>query len=136
MRPYLYAGLDVIFASFYVWVSRTLIPSSEGLFEAISLFFAAAATAMAVGALTRRRWAWWIGVGGCAALLVGATVLMILLGLSAGYLWGVYGAIGTGAATIVIIGMALVVELYVLLPAFQLRWFLSPERRAAAGPAR
>lgn len=128
MRPYVYAGLDVLFAGFYVWVSRTLVPSSDGLFELISLCFAAAAVAMAVGALTPKRWAWWVGVGGCAALLLGATVLMVLLGMSAGYLWGVYGAIGTGAAMLVLVGLALVVEFYVLLPAFQLRWFLSTRR--------
>ncbi len=128
-RPYLFAALDVTFAAFYVWASRTLLPSSDGVFEALSIGFAGAAGAMAVGTLAGRRWGHWLAVGGCVALLAGATALLVLLGLSIGFLWGVYGAIGRGAATVVVIGMALVVELYVLLPAFQLRWLVSRRDR-------
>jgi hypothetical protein len=127
---YVYAALDVTFAAFYVWASRTLLPSSDGVFEAISAGFAGAAGAMAVGTLARRRWGLWLAVAGCAALLVGAIALLVLLGMSVGFLWGVYGAIGRGAASLVAVGMALVILLYVLLPAFQLRWLLSEGRPA------
>ena len=130
-RPYLFAALDVIFAAFYVWVARTLLPSSSGVFGAISIGFAGAAGAMAVGTLAGRRWGHWLAVAGCALMLLGATALLVMLGMSIGFLWGVYGAIGRGAASIVGVGVLLVVELYVLLPAFQLRWLLSRGPTAA-----
>jgi hypothetical protein len=133
MRPYVYVAFDVVFAAVYVWISRTLIPTSDGSFELLSLGLAAAALAMGVGTLIRRRWAWWVGVVGCGALLLGATLILVGLAMSAAFLAGVYGAFGKGAAALTVIAIALAVELYALLPLFQLGYLLSPSGRQRAG---
>lgn len=127
-RRWIYLTLDLLFAAVYVLISRTVARSADGTFELASLGFAACAVAMAAGAALRHRAAWWLGVGGCVLLLLGATALIVLLGASAGYLHGVFGALGQAAAVIALVGAALVVELYLLLPLFQLRWLLA--RRA------
>jgi hypothetical protein len=125
---WIYVTLDVLFAAAYVWISLTIAKTTDGSFEVASIVFAICALAMAVGAAVPQAWAWWVGVIGCGLLLVGATVLLVLLASSAAYLSGVFGALGKGAAVIALVAAALVVEVYALLPLFQLRWLLA--RRA------
>ena len=133
IRPFVYAGIDLAFAAVYVWISRTLIPTSNGVFEWISLGFAAAAVAMSAGTLIPRPWGWWTATLGCVALLVGATAVLVLLAMSAAFLAGVFGSFGKGAAAMTLVAGALAVELYFLLPAFQLRYLLSPAARRRSG---
>lgn len=130
-RPFVYAGFDLAFAAIYVCIPLTFARTADLSFEIASGIVAGVAVLAAVGTFARREWGWWMALASCGALLVCATVLLVLLAMSAAYLHGVYGAFGKGAATMALIAMSLVVELYVLLPAFQLRYLLSAAGRAA-----
>jgi hypothetical protein len=128
-RPWIYGVLDVLFAIAYVIIARAA-RSTDASFEIGSFLLAAGIAAAGVGtAVVRGRVGWWLGVGGCALLLAGATLLITLLILSAAFLAGVFGALGDGAASMSLLVAALVVEVYVLLPAFQLRFLLSADGR-------
>jgi hypothetical protein len=65
-------------------------------------------------------------------VLLGALTLAVLLASSIGFLWGSYGSIGRGAAGMCLVFIGLIVECYVLLPAFQIAWLLSPLGRWSA----
>lgn len=132
-RPFIYAGLDLVFAVAYV-IIPTKVPASDDVFLTVSLLLAAATLAAGVGTAARRPWGWWTGIAGCALLILSGVALITLLAMSAGFLWGVYGALGRGASSMSLVIASLVVEVYILLPAFQLRYLLSPDgRRAVRG---
>ena len=133
-RVWVFAALDLVFAALYIGVTR-LAASADGRFEAMTVVMGVAMLAAGVGIASRRPWGWWASVVGCGVVLLGALVVLVLLAVSVGFLWASFGSIGTGAASMVLIMMALVVECYVLLPAFQLAWLLSPAGRAVAGMA-
>ncbi len=135
-RVWTYAGLDLLFAIAYLVIAR-VARSTDGSFEAGSYVLAAAIAAAGVGcAFVRGEIGWWLGVGGCVILLTGGLLLITLLILSAAFLAGVFGALGNGAASMSILIAALVVEAYVLLPSFQLRWLLGEGgRRVVRGRA-
>jgi hypothetical protein len=130
-RPFVYAGFDLAFAAIYVCIPLTFARTSDASFEIASGVAALLAILAAFGTLARREWGWWIAVWAAALLLVGTTVLLILLAMSAAYLYAVFGDLGRGATVIAILAMALAVEIYGLLPIFQLRYLLSQGGRAA-----
>ncbi len=127
--PYAYAALDLLFAAVYVLIATTLLESSTGEFQLGSYALGAAAALAGIGMALRNRAGWWLAVGGCALILVGAVTLLVLLALSAAFMHGVYGSMGKAASAVTLVMAALAVELYVLLPAFQLRYLLGGEGR-------
>jgi hypothetical protein len=133
-KPWVFLFLDLVFAAIYIGVAP-LAHSADGRFEAGSLVLGIALALAGAGIAVRRPWGWWLSVAGCAVVLLGAVILLLLLGASIGFLWGTFGAIGKGAASMTLIIMALVIEIYVLVPGFQLAHLLSARGRAIAGRA-
>ena len=68
-----------------------------------------------------------------ASLLLGMA-LVTTLALTAGWLSGIYGAVGTGGALILVLVSLLVVPYLIALPAVQLVWVL-PHARPADAPS-
>jgi hypothetical protein len=131
-RIWVFAALDVVFAALYIGVVR-LAHSADGRFEAMTVVMGVAVLAAGVGIAVRKPWGWYAALVGCAVVLLGALVLSVLLAISVGYLWAAFGSLGRGAASMCLIFIALIVECYVLLPAFQVHWLLSPAGRRVAG---
>jgi hypothetical protein len=131
-RVWVLATLDALFAALYIGVTR-LAASADGRFEALTITMGVAILAAGVGIASRRPWGWYMSIAGCGVVLAGALTLSVLLAASVGFLWASFGSIGKGAASMCLIMIALVVECYVLLPAFQLSWLLSPAGRRVAG---
>jgi hypothetical protein len=131
-RLWVFAGLDFLFGALYIGV-RQLIHSSDGAFELMTVVMGVAILAAGVGLVVRAPWGWKLSLAGCGVVLLGAFALAVLLAMSIGYLWGSYGSIGRGAAGMCLVFIALIVECYVLLPAFQIAWLLSPLGRSYAG---
>jgi len=132
-RPFIYAALDVVFAVLYAVIATQIARSSTGQFTVGSFVLVGAAVVAGVGMLIRRPVGWWMAVAGCGVVLLGATMMITLLVASASFLHGVYGSMGRAAAAVTLAITAVAVEIYVLLPAFQLRYLLSPAGRQAAG---
>ena len=59
--------------------------------------------------------------------------MIALLVASAAYLRGIFGGFGEGAALLCLVVIALVVEVMVLLPAFQVRFLLRDDVRRQLG---
>ncbi len=131
-RIWVFAGLDALFATLYIGVTR-LAHSADGRFEALTVIMGLAVLAAGVGIAVRRPWGWWTSLVGCGVVLLGALTLSVLLAVSVGFLWASFVSIGRGAASMCLIFIALIVECYVLLPAFQVAWLLSPAGRRVAG---
>jgi hypothetical protein len=131
-KPWVFAVLDVLFAILYIGVT-SLAHSSDGRFETGTQLMGVALLAAAVGVAVRKPWGWAVSLAGCAFVLLGALVLLVLLASSAAFLWGTFGALGKGAASMSLIMMALIVEVYVLVPAFQVAYLLSERGRRTAG---
>jgi hypothetical protein len=131
-RVWVLATLDALFAALYIGVTR-LAASADGRFEAMTIVMGIAILAAGVGIASRRPWGWAMSIAGCAVVLLGALALSVMLAASVGFLWASFGSIGKGAGSMCLIMIALVVEIYVLLPAFQLAWLLSPAGRRVAG---
>ena len=131
-RIWVFAALDLLFALLYIGVVR-LAHSADGRFEALTVIMGVAVLTAGVGLVVRKPWGWYAALAGCAEVLLGALTLTVLLAISVGYLWAAFGSIGRGAASMCLIFIALIVECYVLLPAFQVAWLLSPAGRRVAG---
>jgi len=131
LRPWIYAACDVLAVAIYVSVAR-VARSSSGTFESLSVIAAVLAGAAGLATLLRRPWSWWVAVLGCGLLIAFAVFLILSLIASAAFLRGVYGSLGRSAAAICLVMAALAVELYGLIPAFQLRYLLSADGRRAA----
>jgi hypothetical protein len=131
-RVWVFAALDLLFATLYIGVTR-LAHSADGRFEALTVIMGLAVLAAGVGIVVRKPWGWWTSLVGCGVVLLGALTLSVLLAVSVGFLWASFGSIGRGAASMCLIFIALIVECYVLLPAFQVAWLLSPAGRRVAG---
>jgi hypothetical protein len=124
VRPFLYAGLDFLFAGVYAALVLQ-VPNRHGWANALLWGTVVAVLVAGGGMLWRSRWGWRAAAAGCAALLVLTVALLVLLLLSASFLSGVYGSIGKGAALFALLGGALVIELCGLLPAFQLKFLMT-----------
>ena len=122
-RAWCYAVLNLAFATLYVVISTMVAP--DGSFTALSYGLALATVLAGVGTVLRQPWARWLAIMGCAVVLVGAFVLILLTVMASAYLHGIYGAIGKGASLIVIVVVLLVIQLYGLWPIFQLRYLLA-----------
>jgi hypothetical protein len=137
MRPEMppiktYAAWDLGHAALYA-AAALLSPAPAGGPRAVVLVFAALLTATAVGLLLRARWGRLLGLGTSVALLVCAFVSIALLVASAAYLRGIFGGFGEGAALVCLVAVALLVEVMVLLPAFQVRFLLRDDVRRHFG---
>ena len=141
LRPFIYAGLDVLFAIVYLFSVLELSPNRHPWAQALLLCLPLAAGVMAIGTLVGgivkdakiARIAWIAAVAGATLMLVVTVVLLALLLMSAAFLSGVYGAIGKGAASGVLAAAALIVEVCGILPAFQLKYLMTRGGRRAFG---
>jgi hypothetical protein len=127
-----YAAVDIGHAALYV-AAVFLAPKPGWGPRVVVLALAALLLATAVGLLLRARWARAVGLATSVTLLVVAFVAVALLVVSAAYLRGIFGAFGEGAAFVCVVAVALVVELMVLLPAFQVRFLLRDDVRRHCG---
>jgi hypothetical protein len=119
-----YGTLDLIFAGVWAWLGFVVAPSrAVGFSVALGLLCAVHAVA-GVGLIARAGWGRRAGLLAAALGVVFAAVVILLLVASAAYLDGVYGALGKGMAVMGLLAAALVVELFGLLPLFQLRFHL------------
>jgi hypothetical protein len=124
----LYGVLDLGFAAFYAWVGFVLAPGRSRPFDVGLALVCALLVVAGVGLLLRARWGRAAAIAASALLLAFSAAVLVALVASAAYLRGVYGALGQGMAVLTLIIAALVVELFALLPLFQLRFLLG--RRA------
>jgi hypothetical protein len=131
-RVWVLAALDLLLGTIYV-VLASKVPSATSSFAVILGLMAAGLGAGALGLLSRRPWGWWLSLAGCGLVLVVAFGLMIVIASSLGYLAGSFGALGKGAAALGAGAVLLSVELFVLVPAFQVWWLLTPRGKAVAG---
>ena len=124
----LYGALDLAFAAFYAWVGFFLFPGrSPTVNVALGLVCALLAVAGA-GLVAGARWARPVAIAASATLLAFAACVIVALVASSAYLRGIYGALGQGMAAVCLAVAALVVELFALLPLFQLRFLLGRAR--------
>lgn len=123
-----YGVLDLLFAGFYVGFGFFVVQGRSLGFNlalgAVSALLALAGASLCAGA----RWGRLLGIVACAVLLVFTGVVVILLVASSAYLRGVYGAIGQGIALLSLAAAALALELFGLLPLFQLHFLLRNRR--------
>ena len=143
LRPFIYAGLDLLFAVVYVFAVTELSPNRHAWAQALLFCLPVGAVVLAAGTLAGAlvkdarlaRIAWIAAVAGATLMLVVTVVLLALLLASAAFLSGVYGAIGKGAASGVLAAAALIVEVCGILPAFQLKYLMTRGGRRAFGLA-
>ncbi len=140
VRPFLYAGLDLAFGILYIVIFTTLAVNRHTwamvILWSLPVVVIVMGLATLVGAVMRgpsRRLAWIAAVSAGTAMLVLTIVLLGLLLASAAFLSGVYGAFGKAAASGVLAGAALVVELVAILPALQVKYLLTRAGRRAFG---
>lgn len=136
IRPFVYAGLDVLFAAVYVaailFVVPTRIPSAAIHLWSIPAFtvIMGAGTASAAWPTLRARGRV-LAIAGGTLVLASTVVLIARVLVSAAFLAGVYGGFGRGAFAFAALAIALIVELVALLPIVQLRYLRSRAGRRA-----
>jgi hypothetical protein len=135
-RPLIYAVLDLVFAGVYGVLFAFVAPTRFPL-AAVQLWsLPVLAVALAVATLIGGRRGWQVATVAAGLLLLDGVWLLVRILVSAGYLAGVYGSFGKAAAVIALVIGALVVELVILLPLFQLKYLMSRAgRRAVARTA-
>jgi hypothetical protein len=136
IRPFVYLGLDVVFAAVYAVILVAVIPtriaSTAIQLWSLPLFtiVMALGTASIFAPKLRARGRTLAIVGG--SLVLASTILLIARVLvSAAFLAGVYGAFGKAAASFALVAVALTVELVALLPLVQVKYLLSRAGRRA-----
>lgn len=131
-----YGVLDIAFGIAYLYLGLEVAPSRSGSVKLLvwALFVGLVLSGAAL--IARRRWSGWVGLAVAGLLLTFTLFLISALALSASYLRGVYGGFGKGAATVCLLAAFLAVEVFGLLPVFQIRFLLRPEvrRRLRGGP--
>ena len=138
IRPFIYAGLDLLFAAIYAYVVAKLIPNrlTSAAIHLWSLpVFAFVMGVGTLGVLVKPRVAWWVALVAGSALLLSAILIILRIVVSAAFLAGVYGGFGQMAAVSSLIGAALVVELVMLLPLVQVKYLMSRAGKRAFGRA-
>ena len=136
LRPFVYLGLDVVFAAVYAVILVAVIPTRIAS-TAIQLWSLPLFTiVMGVGTASifsprlRARGRKLAIIGG--SLVLASTIVLIARVLvSAAFLAGVYGAFGKAAASFALVAVALTVELVALLPLVQVKYLLSRAGRRA-----
>jgi hypothetical protein len=119
-----YGILDVGLAGLYAWIGFALVPGRSTAFNAALAAVVLLLLASGVSLLVGARWARRLGVVAAAALLVFAAVVISGLTMSAAYVRGIYGPLGRGVAVLAVCAAALAVEIFALVPIFQLRFLL------------
>jgi hypothetical protein len=127
-----YAAMNLGHAALYA-TAALLSPAPAWGPRLVVVAFAVLLAATAVGLVLRARWGRLLGLGTSVALLACAFVSIALLVASAAYLRGIFGGFGEGAALVCLVAVALLVELMVLLPAFQVRFLLRDDVRRHFG---
>jgi hypothetical protein len=125
IRPFIYAAVDFVMAALYAVLLFGVIPSRHGWVQILSVLLVAAPVVMGAAMIVRRSWSFWLGVAACAFLLGLALLVLVLTLVSAAFLAGVYGAFGRAASMFTLVAAALVIELVVLLPMFQLKFLMT-----------
>lgn len=140
VRPFIYGGLDLVFGIAYIVIFLTVAVNRHAWAMALLWGLPIAVLAMGVstllGALMRgpaRRWAWIAAVASGTLMLIVTVVLLALLLASAAFLSGVYGSFGKAAASGVLAGAALIVEVVGLLPLLQLKFLMTRAGRRSFG---
>lgn len=139
----LYGVLDIVFAIAYLYIGTVVVPSRSLAVNLLVYALVGILLASGVALILRKKWSRYVGIAAAGFGLAVTVFIITALVLSSAYLKGVYGGFGKGAATICLLAAALSVEVFGLLPAFQLRFLLRPEVRrrldgeppAAASPA-
>jgi len=123
-----YGALDLAFAALYAWVFFGLTPGRSTAFN-VGLALVCVLLAVAgVGLLAGARWGRRAAIAASLVLLAFAAAVIVALVMSAAYLRGIYGALGVGMAAVSLAAAALLVEVFALLPLFQLRFLLGRAR--------
>jgi len=135
LRRWIYAALDVVFGvAYFIVVTRlTLTQSTLDRVQLITLPLFAGV--MGAGMLISGRPGWWMAVGACGALLLSAVLVIARILISISFLAAVYGGFGQAASSFALLAVALIVELVVLLPLFQLKYLMSRAGRRTLGVA-
>lgn len=140
IRPWIYLGLDQLFAILYAYVIAKVIPNRLPSATIHLWTIPVCAQAMAAGMAcamwpATRRIGWWTAVIGGSLLLLSTFVLIVRVLISAAFLAGVYGAFGQAAAMFSLIAVALVIEAVALLPIVQVKYLMTRAGRRAFGIA-
>ncbi|HEY1814643.1 MAG TPA: hypothetical protein VGG74_19965 [Kofleriaceae bacterium] len=136
IRPYVYLGLDVVFAIIYAVILVKVIPTriaSTALqlwtLPAFTIVMAAGTASIFTPRLRARGRK--VAIAGASLMLLSTIVLIVRVLASAAFLAGVYGAFGKAAAMFALVVIALVIELVALLPIVQVKYLLSRAGRRA-----
>ena len=133
LRRWIYAGLDLLFATAYAVAIWKVIPNRLPSAAAHLWTFPITSLAMAVGMVLGGHAGWWTAVAAGSAALASLFVLIVRILVSAAFLAGVYGAFGKAAATFSLVMIALVIELVALLPIVQVKYLMTRAGRRAFG---
>ena len=132
-RRFIYAGLDLLFATVYAVVVIKVIPNRLPIAQAHLYALPFATAVMGIGMIIAGRWGWRLAAFG-SGLLIAVTILLILrILISAAFLAGVYGAFGQAASTFSLVAAAIVVEMVGLLPLFQLKFLMTRAGKRCLG---
>jgi hypothetical protein len=135
MRPIIYGVLDLVFAGVYGVLFALVAPTRFPL-SALQLWaLPVLAVAAAAGTLIGGRRGWQVATVATGLLLLDGVWLLVRVLISAGILSGVYGSFGKAAAVVALVLGALVVELVLLLPLFQLKYLMTRAGRRAVARA-
>jgi hypothetical protein len=121
-------------AAIALWIGLRVTPSRSSLFTlafvAVEGLGVAGGLALVAAAVARRGLdgARRLAIVAAAAQLALAAAIVVLLGLSAAYLRGIYGALGEGLAWAAVVAAALVVEALAIVPIVQLVVLLGRRR--------
>jgi hypothetical protein len=119
-----YGILDLALAALYAWVGLSVAPSRSPAFNVALGVTIALCVVSGASLVARARWARLVGIVTAAALLAFAAFLVAGLVASSAYVRGIYGPLGRGVAVLALCAAALVIELFALVPFFQLRFLL------------
>lgn len=133
IRRWIYAALDLVFAVIYFILATRIALTQSPLDRFQLLTLPVFAAVMAAGMLISKKHGWWISVIGCSALLISAVIIIARILISISFLAAVYGGFGKAASSFALLAVALIVEVVVLLPLFQLKYLLSRAGRRSLG---
>ena len=133
LRPYIYAALCLGLAVVYLILFRSTIPSKHAITQVMAYSMVVVMVANAVALLVRQKWSWWVGVVGSGYMVLVCILLFFVLIHSAAFLSGVYGAFGKGAAGMLYLAAALIVEIIALIPALLMKYLMTRAGRRQFG---
>ncbi len=125
VRPYIYAGICFVLAIVYVVLFTVVMPNRHGWVNALLYSFPLAIVVLGVSTLVRKPRAWWVAIIAGSYLLLAWIVTLILILMTAGFLAGVYGAMGKAASMFALMTAVLSFQLVALLPMLQLKFLMT-----------